>query len=229
MRTGRILRFLRLHAWLVRRARATMVTSDVLGSRVQGWGGSPVVVHEPPPDWSIGPAASLPTRPTVLVLGTLATDEPVAETLAAARDLPQVDFAFTGDIRRCPEGLLRSATSNVRFLGFLGPEQYRDALEQASVTVVLTTWLQWAVPRSAYDAVYARRPLVVSDSPTLRELFPEAVKVDNDPASIGAGIRDALSRHAELAQAASEALERQERRWDDQLTRLRELITTPSR
>ena len=81
-------------------------------------------------------------------------------------------------------------------------------------------------PRSAYDAVYARRPLVVSDSPTLRELFPEAVKVD-DPSLYRRRVRDALSRHAELAHAASEALERQERRWDDQLTRLRELITTP--
>lgn len=220
-------RFLRLHTWLVRRARATLVTTDELGDRVRAWNGTPLVVHEPPPDWTIGPVPPLADRPAVLVLGSLSVDEAVEEALAAARELPEVDFAFTGDTRRCPPGVVDSAPDNVRFLGFLASEEYAAALERASVAVVLTTWLRYAVPRSAYDAVYARRPLVLTDSPILGMLFPFAVKVRNNRASIAEGIREALSRHDDLVQAAPDALALQSQRWSDQLERLRSALVAP--
>lgn len=219
-------RFLGLHAWLARRSRASLVTTDELVRRVADWGGTAVTVHEPPPDWRIEADATLPSRPLVLVLGTLSADEPTAATLAAARELAELDLELTGDTRRCAPELLASAPENVTFLGFLHGRDYVAALERASIAVVLTTWLHWAVPRSAYDAVYARRPLVVSDSAVLRELFPHAIPARNEPDSIAAAVREAVRRHDELAAAAPAALVLQDRRWQEQLDRLRLLVAT---
>jgi hypothetical protein len=112
-------------------------------------------------------------------------------------------------------------------LGFLAPDAYVAALERASVAVVLTTWLRHAVPRSAHDAVYAGRPLVLSDSPVLSELFPFAVTVSNTRQSIADGIREALARREDLVRAAPAARELQSQRWSAQLERLRTIISRP--
>ncbi len=218
-------RFLGIHSWLARRARATLVTTDDLVSRVEAWGGVGLVVHEPPPDREAMPGARLSARPRVLVLGTLSSDEPVLELLEAARRSPEFEFKLTGDTRRCEAALIESAPANVEFLGFLNGRDYSAALQGADIAVVLTTWLRWAVPRSAYDAVYARRPLVVSDSEVLREVFPLAIPVRNDPPAIAAGIREAVVRHEELTRGSTQALHLQQMRWEAQLERLRMLIS----
>jgi glycosyltransferase involved in cell wall biosynthesis len=212
-------RFRGIHAWLVRRARAVLVTTDDLVRQVEEWGGTGVVVHEPPPAWEVDEPASL-VPPTILVLGTLSSDEPVEAALGAARQLPELRFEFTGDVRK---RRLDSVPDNVTLLGFVRDGDYVAALERASVAIVLTTWLGWAVPRSAYDAVYALRPLIVSDSAVLRPLFPSAVFVQNDPDSLAAGIREAVARHAELVAAATTARDVQVERWRSQLDALRAL------
>jgi glycosyltransferase involved in cell wall biosynthesis len=218
-------RFRGLHAWLARRARAVLVTTDDLVRQVEEWGGRGIVVHEPPPTWEIDEPASL-AQPRILVLGTLSADEPVEAAVDAARLLPDLRFEFTGDVRK---RTLASVPDNVSFLGFLRGDDYVAALERASVTVVLTTWLGWAVPRSAYDAVYALRPLVASDSAVLRPLFPAAIFVQNDPGALAEGIRESIRRHDELVAAAPAARETQTERWRTQLELLRALITPRAR
>jgi glycosyltransferase involved in cell wall biosynthesis len=218
-------RVLPLHTWLARRSRRVLVTTDELAHQVLAWGGTPLVVHEAPPQRTIRPSPTRAGRPAVLILGSLSPDEAVDEVLGAAHLLPELDFAFTGDTRRCPRAVLGSAPRNVTFLGFLGTQEYAAALGRASVAVVLTTLLREAVPRSAYDAVYAGRPLVLSDSPVLRELFPFAVKVDNNQKSIAGGVREALACRDELERLADKARELQSRRWAEQLELLREAVS----
>jgi glycosyltransferase involved in cell wall biosynthesis len=223
-------RFLRVHAWLARRALGVLVTTEDLVRRVEAWGGVGIVVHEPPPVRRIGTTPpSISGRPRVLVLGSFSSDEPVAEVLAAAGELPEVDFELTGDTRRCPPGIVESATENVNFCGFLNARDYAQAIDRASIVVVLTRWLEWAVPRSAYDAVYGERPLVLTDSPMLRELFPYAVPVRNEPSSIAAGVRDALARFDELAGLVAAARTLQTNRWNHQLARLESVLSRDDR
>ena len=98
-------RFLGMHAWLARRARATLVTSDDLIRRVESWGGRAIIVHEPPPERVGRHQSERRSRPLVLVLGSLSVDEPVDDVIEAARRVPEVDFEVTGDAMRCPPGL----------------------------------------------------------------------------------------------------------------------------
>jgi hypothetical protein len=81
-----------------------------------------------------------------------------------------------------------------------------------------------SVVRAGFEAVYAGRPLIVSDWPELRESFPHAVYARDDEAGIARAMGEAVERHAELSQAAPAALAHTRRRWAGQLAELRKLL-----
>jgi glycosyltransferase involved in cell wall biosynthesis len=213
-----------LHAWLARRAATTLVTDDRLARRVDGWGGRADIVHEAPVEWRGLPRRELRPRPRVLFVCIFQRDEPVSEVLEAARRCPELDVHVTGDPDKCPSKLRDGAPPGVRFTGFLTGEDYEQAVLDADVVLALTTEPS-SVVRAGYEAVYAERPLVVSDWPASREVFPHAVHVSNDAPGIAAGLRRAVSEHERLVQVAPEALALQRARWDDQLTALRNRLT----
>ncbi|WP_250444924.1 glycosyltransferase [Actinotalea sp. C106] len=209
-------RLLGVTRWLARRSAGVMVTVDHYVEMVESWGARGLVVHEAPPAWQLGPPER-GARPRVLFVGVFSGDEPVHEVVEAARALPEVDVAITGDLNRRPAGLAEGAPENVEFVGFLGPRDYLDEVSRADVLVSLTTE-PTSIMRSAYEAVYARRPLVVSDWPSLREVFPHAHHASNDAASIATEIRAALD---DVPSVQESALRAQENRWQAQLVDLR--------
>jgi hypothetical protein len=212
-----------LHTWVARHAVTTLVTVEELAAVVRSWGARADIVHEAPPVWTVTAASPPAGRMRVLYIGRFAGDEPTEEVLAAARLTPGLDIHVTGDVRKCNPELWRSAPKNVTFTGFLRGDDYRREVEDANVVLVLTNRLD-AVNRAAYEAVYARRPLVVTGTPPLRRLFPFAIHVTNDPAGIAAGLEAAAQRHAELVTAAGPALALQDERWQDQLHVLRSRV-----
>jgi hypothetical protein len=214
-----------VHRWLARRAAATFVTTRDWVDEVESWGGVAVVVHEAPSAEAFSPQTTPPggRRPRVAFLGVFGADEPVAEIVDAARRLPDIDFDITGDRSRAAPDLVRDAPANVRFVGFLAPEAYRRVLTGADVVLSLTTE-PTSVMRTAYEAVYACRPLVTSDWPALRELFPHAIAVTNDGPSIALGIEQAVRDNDRLAAVASTARAEQLARWDGQLDAVRDVL-----
>jgi glycosyltransferase involved in cell wall biosynthesis len=220
-----------LHAWLARRATATLVTDERLARRVEAWGGQPEIVHEAPVDWAPddGRAQAGNTRPRVLFVCVFQRDEPVADVIEAARRAPELDLHVTGDLAKCPDRLRDSAAANVRFTGFLSGADYERAVRDADVVLALTTEPS-SVVRAGYEAVYAQRPLVVSDWPASREVFPHARHVENEPPAIVAGLRQAIHERDRLLAVAPQALELQRSRWERQLEALRQhLNPTPQR
>ena len=212
-------RLLPVHRAMARRAAAVMVTTQTWVREVDGWGGHGLVVHEAPPRWRVRPWRPSGSRPRVLFVGVFGGDEPVDVVFEAARLLPGVDVHVTGDPRRCPPHLRASLPANVRLVGFLGPDDYRSAVEEADALLVLTTE-PTSVVRAGYEAVYARRALVVSDTPVLREVFPLA----EHTANTSEGVAAALARAVEAApdgERLTSALELQEQRWAGQLAALR--------
>ncbi len=175
-----------LHRRLVAKAAAVMVTDDTWAGVVRSWGSTPVVVHEAPAGWDCPPPPRH-ARFRVLVVGRFSRDEPVVEVFEAARRLPACDFVVTGYPEFCPPELRESATENVHFVGFLDAEQYRAAICDAEVVMTLTTE-PTSVMRAAYEAVYAGRPLIVSDWPIARALFPHADLAANNGESIAATV-----------------------------------------
>jgi hypothetical protein len=215
-------RLQRPHRWLVRRAAAVLVTGEAWGDLVASWGGTATVVHEAPPDWDC-PPPHRHARPRVLVAERFAADEDPEAVVGAARRLPQCDFTMTGDVAGCPPGLVESAPGNVTFVGFLDTDEYRAAVADSDIVVTLTTE-PTSVMRAAYEAVYARRPLVVSDWPLARALFPHAAHTANDEESLAHAVGSVVADYDRYAGALDEARAVQLDRWEAQRAALARAI-----
>jgi glycosyltransferase involved in cell wall biosynthesis len=213
-----------VHAWLAPRVTSTLVTDRELAERVEGWGGAADIVHEAPIEFDGTTAEPVRGgRPAVLFVCIFQRDEPVAEVIEASRRVPEIDVHVTGDLAKCPPSLRESASTNVRFVGFLTGDAYREAVLGADAVLALTTEPS-SVVRAGYEAVYAERPLVTSDWPASREVFPHAVHVANDADAIAAGMRRAVAERDALLAAAPRALGLQRKRWEEQLAALRERL-----
>ena len=227
-------RLLGVTRWLARRSNGVMVTVDEYVRLVESWGARGLVVHEAPPrrgplaEHADADAAPVATgtgdgpRPRALFVCVFSDDEPVAEVVEAARLLPDVDVAVTGDPARCPAELRDALPPNVELTGFLDLDAYAAELHRADVVLALTTE-PTSIMRAAYEAVYARRPLVVSDWPALREVFPYAEPAHNDPQALAAAVGRAL-RAPDPAGTATTALKVQRERWELQREAMRDAL-----
>ncbi|MFC6238974.1 glycosyltransferase [Longivirga aurantiaca] len=220
-------KMLRITARLARKADGVLVTTESWAQVVRSWGGRPLVLHEAPPHWTTSPARPLDgRRPQVLFSCVFASDEPVAEVVAAARSLPELDVLVTGDPRRAPAGILDDLPANVRLTGWLDQAAYAAEVDGCDILLALTTE-PTSVMRAAYEAGYARRVLVMSDTRTMRELFPEAVTCGDDRDSIAAGLALAVRDHDRLVRDLDTVRARQQRRWDTQRQELLEMLALP--
>jgi glycosyltransferase involved in cell wall biosynthesis len=213
-----------LHRWLARRVDMVLVTVRELMAEVERWGGRAMLVHEAPP--VTAPPEQPPprrNRPRVLLVSVFAADEPVTAAVAAARSVPDVTLAVTGDTAKAPPGLVRDAPGNVEFVGFLGAADYARALVEADALMVLTTDRS-SVVRAGYEAVYAGRPLIVSDTPVLREVFPHAVHVANETEALAGALRRAGSELDSWQADTPAARALQSERWEGQLQALRAVL-----
>ena len=139
----------------------------------------------------------------------------MGELVEAARLVPEMDLLLTGDPTRCPAGLVSGAPANVTFLGFLGSADYHRAVVESDAVLTLTTEPN-SVMRAAYEAVYANRPLVVSDWPVGRALFGSAVHVVHTPEALAEGLRRLAADYPSLLASAESAREEQLARWQSQ-------------
>lgn len=212
-----------LHRVLARHADAVLVTADEPAEVVRRWGGRPLLVHEPPSGITGGTRPPR-ERPLITFVGTFASDEPVAEVVEAARAVPEIDLAVTGRLSRAPEHLRRSLPPNVELVGWLDGHAYSDLLARSTAIVSLTTE-PTSVMRSAYEAVYALRPLILTDTPLLRSLFADALFTDNRAEPLAEALRRAVAELPRLDAAAPGAAARQRARWADQMDALGDVLS----
>ncbi|MFQ5561167.1 MAG: glycosyltransferase [Nitrospinota bacterium] len=127
---------------------------------------------------------------TVTFINSFADDEPLKELLDAARKLPRVKFFVTGGLNdaRAKSSLVRQKPENVSFTGFLPNTRYFSLLKSSDAIIVLTT-KDHTMQRGGYEAIYMRKPIIISGTGVLKEAFPKgAVFVDNSVPDIVRGI-----------------------------------------
>ena len=190
-------------AWSLRRAAVVIVTTEALAEIVRSRGGRPFVLMDPLPREVFAAAerfaGATSGQTSIVCVTTWAKDEPIEELLAVAPLLPvSWRLSFTG---RPPERVRRmSLPDNVRLTGFLSDADYIELLLGASCIVDLTTREDCLVC-GAYEAIAARRPIVLSDTAALRNAFGEVAQFTrNDRQSIATAIKAAMQRDDLMAQ-----------------------------
>ena len=209
-----------------RRAVVTLVTNQFLRGVVEGWGARALVLPNPLPR----PAkpdrryAVEPTQFNVAAVFSFYEDEPV-ESFMKVRDIPpDVRVYVTGDYTRARRLIPKDLCPQIILCGFLTADEYNSLLQQAHAVLVLCT-RPHTLLQGAAEAAAARKPLITSDWPEMREQFRKGtVFVSNSTLSIEAGISEARHRHAELAAEMTCLAAELEREWERDFGRLLSIL-----
>jgi glycosyltransferase involved in cell wall biosynthesis len=141
-----------------------------------------------------GPPLPGLTAPWVLFVCSFEPDEPVEQLFAAALSLADdgLSVVVTGDSARAAPSRLVRDHPRVFLPGWVELSVYQALLGEAGAAVVLTQDPDCLVC-GAYEAIAARRPLVLSDTPLLRQAFAGcAAFTDHDPESIRRAVHERL-------------------------------------
>jgi glycosyltransferase involved in cell wall biosynthesis len=162
---------------------------------------------------------------TIVMPCSFHADEPVAEVLRAAESCPSMSFVITGNLRRAHSiRLVENAPANVTFPGFLSIDEFDRLLLRASAVLCLTTE-DGVQLSSAAEALAAGKPMIMSDTSLLRELFqPAGIFVDNTAGSIAAACQDAVDHYPDHAAASERLREKMAAQWPAEAEVVRGLI-----
>jgi glycosyltransferase involved in cell wall biosynthesis len=227
-----------LHAFLVRRAALSTVTNRELARRVEIMGGAAVVLSDIPYTMPPGTYPVDSERFTICFVCNYAHDEPILEVLEAARQLPDVRFYVTGNDRKAtdemhhlrPENVTltemhRLRPENVTLTGYLSNAEYAGLLRAVSAILVLTT-RDFTMQRGGSEAISVGRPLLTSDTATLREVFSEAaVYVDNTADAIRNGIEELRRNYEQYARGIHLLAEERGKRWEIAKRKIDQLLS----
>jgi hypothetical protein len=166
----------RMVLWQVRRQGLALVHTDSFARLAERHKCPTLVLHnrvEPLPVVTtsfVNKQLADIAHPFVLVPLSYASDEPIAELLAAAARTPQIRWVFTGD---APQEVRAAATENVVFPGYMENEDYIRMFTGADCILSVTTKPE-TMQQVAYEALNASSSLVVSDTTALRAYFKDA-------------------------------------------------------
>ena len=223
---GRSAAFARkIYAWIFRSASGVVVSNPALAQDVEQFGGRPIVLPDPVPDWEV--AASVPSsRQMVMFVASWKGDEPLGIVPEVALRLgPNIQVCVSGkpDLKRFP--IAQAPPPNLELLGYLPDQEYRRLLTSADAVVVLTTRSDCLVC-GAYEALGAGRPLILSSHVALRRHFGFAAEFcENSPEDVTRAIARILENRAEyerLSQLASKQLRED---WQVAFNEFRERLT----
>jgi len=187
-------------AWTLRHCDATIVSNESLAAYVSKCGGRPLVAPDPIPDLKKPSLRTLRGRANVVFICTWMDDEPcdeVAKATALLQDEGIVVYA-TGEKGRARKRLTSEPPPNLELTGFLSEEDFVQLLFSVDVVLVLTTRKD-CLTCGAYEAVAAEKPIVLSDTQVLRDLFYRGtVFCDNTASDIARSLRTAVSDAASM-------------------------------
>jgi glycosyltransferase involved in cell wall biosynthesis len=213
-----------IHAFLSRKAIATIVTNEHLKALVDSWRARSFIVGDVPTVFPRGESYPVNGPFNIAVINSFSPDEPLEEALEAASTLPEVTFYVTGNPLRAKKSLFERKPDNVTFTGFLPDDQYFGLLQAVQAVMTLTTD-NYTMQRGACEAVWSGKPIITSDWPILREYFHKGtIHVGN----CARDIREAVIRmQKERANLESEiqSLQRERRQeWQQTSAELIRLI-----
>jgi glycosyltransferase involved in cell wall biosynthesis len=213
-----------LQHWLCRRAATTIVTNTHLAALLAEHGSDATILADVPVKYPNATTAFDKSAFSVAVICSFDYDEPVDIIWETARALPDVRFHVTGDPAKLSPTLRSDVPSNLLLRGFIDNAAYGQLLREADLVMAVTDG-KHKMLRGAYEAIYEGTPIVISDSPMLREEFGKgAILVDNDARLFAAAIREVQANLAKYREEAAELRQFKRERWERNKDLLRSKI-----
>lgn len=220
-----------LSNYSVRRADLTIVTNRELSILVQKKGGRPFVLPDPfPLVRSLTPPVPRSARPfELLFVASWSADEPIAAAIELCRRLgDDIVVRITGRVKPDYHDLLNDAPANFVATGFISDDEYFDLMSHADAVLAVTT-RPATLTCGAYEAVTMGKPMVLGDSPSVRDYFDSgAVYTDGTPADLEKQVRVLMADLPRYREQVQQFHSRREKEWDKRLKELQDTIRTLS-
>ncbi|WP_273069736.1 glycosyltransferase [Marinobacter sp.] len=210
----------------IRLADLTIVTNSEARNYVESLGGKCVVLPDKMPSDLSADAIDLKGDVNFLFICSFDGDEPVDAVLNAFKRLTDKYCIYiTGNYKKYDNWKKYVHAGNIRFLGFVGEEDYLRYLNSVDATIVLTN-MPMTLNCGSYESVKACKPQIVADSTVIKEWFRSgAVYVDpNDETSIYNGIIEIIERLDELKNEQEEFCRTVESDWLVLDERVRQMV-----
>lgn len=222
-----------LSRFTVRHSDLTIVTNEPLRKICEKWGGQACVLPDKLPDMSVSnrePCNKFNEKHeaavNVMCVTTFGGDEPIDEIIESANLLGEAfQLYLTGRFQKYvkSKGDDFKLPRNVLLTGFISEHEYRVLLNSVDVVVVLTT-KNLILNCGAYESVSANKPLVLSNTETLRSYFnPGAIFVNIDSSSIAFGVQEAWNKRKVLSKELGYLRDSLEKSWSLQFDEVRRL------
>lgn len=179
-----------------RKADLTIVTNDFLKRVIEDDGGRGFVLQDKLPEAGAPSARADLPHPCGAFICTYSPDEPIDEVLLAIRELvAPVHIFVTGKPRMTARQrqMLRDIQDRVTLTGFLPDDRYWALVGEVDFAIILTTQ-EHTLVCGAYEAVSLGKPVILSDTDTIRAYFRQgAVYCLPTAASIASAINEMIN------------------------------------
>jgi hypothetical protein len=214
-----------LTKFLFRKCYFTIVTNDSLKVYVESCGGRAFVLPDPFPEIAFSNKIQLKGKYNFLLICTWAEDEPYEEAIEAFSQLnSDLVLYITGNSKGKEKNLSVKIPDNVILTGYISNEHFDNLLHSCDCVIDLTTREDCLVC-GAYEAVSAEKPLILSDTATLRDYFKSsALYTLNKSTSLVECVQSMIEILPEAITATQKYRRDQEYNWNKMKEKLLSLI-----
>jgi glycosyltransferase involved in cell wall biosynthesis len=215
----------RLIQLIHRRSDLIVVTNSALKTIVENNGGRAVVLPDRIPETPSNLSTVALKRPRLVFICSFAPDEPYMNVIeAAALVKNEIDVWITGNAQKAAASCQGRVTANVRFTGFLPEADYWMALRSATAIVDLTD-MEDCLVCGAYESVAVGRPLITSDTRSLRSHFSAGtLYTSHAPLALADAFREAVRRNETLTDEMKKLREHLETDWTERAQALQQFL-----
>lgn len=211
----------------IKYADLTIVTNEPLKDIVEKWGGKGFVLQDKLPHLDKGKLIPLKGKVNIAFVCTYSNDEPYEKIITLFNSLADDTHLYvTGNFNKWAElsaGIIQ-IPNNVHLLGFVDEEEYQSLIKSVDIVMVITD-LEYVLNCGAYEAISAGKPLILSDTRTIKSYFNfGAIYTKLDKISLQQSIEESIAIKDILSAEIEKNKPYMIKEWDESKGHLVDLI-----
>jgi len=206
----------RMSYYIFRNSSLIIVTNDALKLYVEEQGGQAFILPDPFPELKGNSSLPLAGDLNFLLICSWAEDEPYEEVINAFSSLNKNwTLYITGNSKGREKNISGVLPDNVSLTGYISDKEFDDLLCSCDCVIDLTTREDCLVC-GAYEAVSAGKPLILSDTRTLKDYFQgAAIYTENTVEHIRSAVTGAAENLSVAAKQVVDYRNKQKIQWNE--------------